>query len=58
MIHLMTGAARAWLGSDVLLGLVIMLLVIFPLVAFAALIYGFRLEKPFRRTARARRGSV
>jgi hypothetical protein len=42
----------------VLLGLVIMLLVIFPLVAFAALIYGFRPEKPFRRAARARRGSV
>jgi hypothetical protein len=58
MIHLLTGTAPAWLGPDVLLGLVIMLLVIVPLVALAALIYGFRLEKPVRRSARARRGSV
>jgi hypothetical protein len=58
MIHLMTGTALARLGLDVFVGLLIMSLVIFLLVAFAALIYGFRLEKPSRRSARARRGSV
>ena len=58
VIHLFTRTAVAWLGRDVFLGIAILLLVIFILVAFAALIYGFGQENPLRRSSRVRRGSV
>jgi hypothetical protein len=47
----------AWLGADLFLGIAILLLVIFTLVALVALIYGFGLEDPLRRGRRGRRDS-
>ena len=57
VIHLTTRTALNWPGSDVFLGIAIALLVIFMLVAFVALLYGFGLENPLRNSRRARRGS-
>jgi hypothetical protein len=45
------------LGADVFLGVAVLLLVIFTLVALGALIYGFGLEDPLRRERRGRRDS-
>lgn len=43
------------LGADIFLGVAILLLVIFTLVALVALIYGFGLDNPLRRERRGRR---
>ena len=58
VIRLTSGPALAWLGRDAFLGIAIILLVIFIVIALVALMYGFALETHLRRSPRARRGSV